>query len=276
MIAFACPWPARPLRDERLREHVVQAEAGAVDRVAGEQRAERELVAIGLGAGERADEPPRGVVRGQRRDRVGARPCTAPSTAWPSALSALAASSASRLRGGERGVVDDDRAAHARRRPRGRPRRAGGPRVISAPDSVVGIAIARAPRPSAAATALATSITRPPPSATTRSSPPWSRAHASAPRPAPGPRRRGTWCAPAAASAPRAAPPRRARWSAAGSPGRRARDGLGGRGPRPKRISALAVAPGEGVRHGRFMIAACAPVAQRRCVARVGFRASHG
>ena len=36
------------LAHERLREHVVQAEAGRVDRVAGQQRAERERVAVGL------------------------------------------------------------------------------------------------------------------------------------------------------------------------------------------------------------------------------------
>src|SRR5215218_1435556 len=75
------------------------------------------------------------------------------------------------------------------------------PRVISAPDSVVGIAIARAPPPSAAAVAFATSITRPPPSATTRPSPPAPRAHASAAFASAGTVPAGTWCTPAAASA---------------------------------------------------------------------------
>ena len=72
--AAASPrWPARAptpgLAHERLREHVVQAEAGRVERVAAEQRAEAERVAVGLAArGNAPGDQPRGLAarRGRR------------------------------------------------------------------------------------------------------------------------------------------------------------------------------------------------------------------
>ena len=57
--------------DERLGEHVVQAEAGGVDHVAGEQGAEGERLAVGLVAAPAGGDQPRGLVGGERRDRVG-------------------------------------------------------------------------------------------------------------------------------------------------------------------------------------------------------------
>ena len=115
MIAFAAPWPATPVADERLRHHVVQPEAGAVDRVAREQRAERELVAVGLGAGERADEPAGRVVRGERRDRV-ARGRARSLDRVAERVERAGRQLGHRLGRRQRRVVDDDRAAHARRR----------------------------------------------------------------------------------------------------------------------------------------------------------------
>ena len=79
---------------ERLGEHVVQAEAGRVDHVAGEQRAERERLAVGLVA---PPSPRRSAARprARRASRPGWRLTVhGASTAWPSALSELAASSA--------------------------------------------------------------------------------------------------------------------------------------------------------------------------------------
>ena len=95
-----------------------------------------------------------------------ARSVHGPSAAWPSALAALAASSRSGWEADSAGSLTTT----AGRRfctPAGAPTACRWIFVISAPDNVVGIAIARPPV--AAATALATSIGRPPPSATTRS-----------------------------------------------------------------------------------------------------------
>src|SRR5215216_3032588 len=59
---------------ERLREHVVQAVEGRVDRVAGQQRGERERVAVGAAAARPgAGDQTRGLERGERRNGVRAR-----------------------------------------------------------------------------------------------------------------------------------------------------------------------------------------------------------
>ena len=72
-------------------------------------------------------------------------------------------------------------------------------RVISAPDSVVGTAIATCVPPEAAASAFAVSITRPPPSATMRSraTAPSRSPASSSTRPAP-----TVWTAPAPSTTP--------------------------------------------------------------------------
>ena len=81
------------LAHQRLRQHVVQPVAGAVERVAREQRAERERVAVGLGPREGAGQEPRGLVR-RRASRPGSRPpCTAPRPRARARSRALAASS---------------------------------------------------------------------------------------------------------------------------------------------------------------------------------------
>ena len=154
MIALAWPWPSAREPHERLREHVVQAVAGRVDHVAGQQRAERERVAVGLLAAasapsSRAPSWAASVATGLASGVHG------PSTAWPSALSALAASSASGCEAESVGVVDHHRAGARSARAGRRPRRGRWMRVISAPDSVVGTAIATCVPPLAAASALA-------------------------------------------------------------------------------------------------------------------------
>ena len=77
---------------ERLRQDVVQAVAAAVDRVARQQRAERELVAVGIvgvaSPMRRAASRPASAGTGEARVVAG------PSAAWPSAFAALAASAA--------------------------------------------------------------------------------------------------------------------------------------------------------------------------------------
>jgi hypothetical protein len=87
------------------------------------------------------------------------------STACASALSALAASSSS---GWEAASAGSQTMSEQRTRgvASSTPSAWRCTRVSSAPESVVGTAIARASGPRAAATALATSTTRPPPSAT--------------------------------------------------------------------------------------------------------------
>ena len=126
---------------ERLREHVVQPVAGRVDHVAGQQRAERERR---RGRARRASER-----ASSRAPSWAASVATGlasgvhgPSTAWPSALSALAASSASGCEADSVGIVDHHpRRARSARAGRRRAARRW-MRVISAPDSVVGTAIA--------------------------------------------------------------------------------------------------------------------------------------
>ena len=169
MIALAGPWPIPAEPHERLREHVVQAVDGRVDRVAGQQRGERERVAVGAaGARPGADDQPRRLERRQRRDRVGARRARALGGV-AERVERAGGQLGLGLGGRQRRVVDHDRRAHVRV-PSGAPAAWRCTRVISAPESVVGIAIARAAPPEAAASAFATSTTRPPPSATIRSS----------------------------------------------------------------------------------------------------------
>ena len=147
---------------QRLGEHVVQAVAGGVDDVARQQGAEGERVAVVLaGASRRAASRAASTGTGEARGVSG------PSIAWPSALAADAASSSagcealragslSTIRGRTRGVAGST------------PRAWRCPRVISAALRVVGMAAPRR-RAWAAASALATSTTRPPPSATSSS-----------------------------------------------------------------------------------------------------------
>ena len=91
-----------------------------------------------------------------------------PSAAWLSALSALAASSGSGCEADSAGSLTTTRGRTVGAR-WSDPRARRWMRVISAPDSVVGTAIATCVPPEAAASALAVSTTRPPPSATMRS-----------------------------------------------------------------------------------------------------------
>ncbi len=130
---------------ERLGEHVVQAVDGRVDRVAGQQR-RRAPARRGPARRSRAEgagDQPRRLERGQRRDRVGARRAR-PLGGVPERVQRARGQLGLRLGGRQRGVVDDDRAGARWRRPRARRRRCRCTRVISAPESVVGIAIARA------------------------------------------------------------------------------------------------------------------------------------
>ena len=190
------PVGGEAVADQRLRHHVVQAEAGAVERVARRAarraRARRERAPPGRSA------PPAGaagVVGDQRGDRVRggrARALERVRQRVERAGDQLLAQAVRR------------RAPDRRRRPRSaragcsprRPRRAGA-RVSSPPRTGWwGPPAPAAPR--AAATALATSITRPPPSATTRSAAAVCSSTAAA---SSGTSPLGTWCTAPAASA---------------------------------------------------------------------------
>ena len=110
---------------ERLREHVVQAVAGRVDDVAGQQRAERERVAVRRrGPGGAPPHARRAWARGRPRrqralDRVAER------------VGRRGGALGLGLRGAERGVVDDD-PGRTRGVAGSTPRAWRWPRVISA------------------------------------------------------------------------------------------------------------------------------------------------
>jgi hypothetical protein len=139
---------------ERLREDVMQPVARAVDRVARQQRAERERVAVRVVriGGERLRDQPRRLTarQGRNRARVDRR----------RALGRVR-ERRERARGEIGRTPGSDVSAPCARRCT---------RVISAALSVVGIAATRGRRPGAraAASAFAVSMTRPPPSATIR------------------------------------------------------------------------------------------------------------
>ena len=92
---------------------MVQAVAGRVDHVAGQERAERERFAVGLLA-QRAREQPRAVVGGERRHRVGERRAR-PLDRVAERVERARGQVGERLRGGEVRVVDHDPRAHGRR-----------------------------------------------------------------------------------------------------------------------------------------------------------------
>ena len=115
------------------------------------------------------DEPDR-LARGQRRDRSRRRSSTGASTAWASALADDAASSETGWEADRSGSLMTI-AARTLRAVASWPAGLRWIRVISAALSVVGIAAARTPS-RVPASALATSTTRPPPSATISSAPP--------------------------------------------------------------------------------------------------------
>ena len=141
--ALAAPWRDAGDAHERLREHVVQAERRSSRSrsppAARRARARR-------GRARRADpaggDQPRGLVRGERRDRVRAhraRPLDGVAERVERARGELRHG----LGGGERRVEDHDRGAHARGGRRRRRAACRCPRVISAPDSVVGTSPSR-------------------------------------------------------------------------------------------------------------------------------------
>ncbi len=101
--------------DEGLGEDVVQAEAGGVDHVAGEQRAERERLAVRLLRRPAGGDQPRGLVGGERGDRVRAHGARA----FDGVAEGVGRARGELLHGlgrGERRVEDHHRGAHARGR----------------------------------------------------------------------------------------------------------------------------------------------------------------
>ena len=113
-----------------------------VERVAGEQRAERERVAVRLVARPAGAQQPRGLVGGERRDRVRvdhARRLDRVAERVERARGELRDG----LGGGERRVEDDDRGAHARRGLVDAAPRAGGRGSSRRPTAWSGTAIAR-------------------------------------------------------------------------------------------------------------------------------------
>ena len=151
--------------DQRLADHVVKGETGRVERVAAEQRPQRERRGVAL---------VRAAGRARRRSarRRGAPPGSRPG--WPAACRATPPRGRARS-SPWRGAALVERGHHPRvgehqpraarvTAPRAVARRQAVEEVISAPERVVGIAPTRPPR--TAAIAFAASITRPPPSAT--------------------------------------------------------------------------------------------------------------
>ena len=153
-----------------------------------------------------------------------------PSAACPSAFAALAARSASGCEADRAGSLTTI-AGRTRGASRGTPAACRWIAVISAPDRVVGSA-ATLRGGSAAARALATSITRPPPSATRSSEPTagLSSAASSSTRPAP-----TSWTLSAAAASCGAAAP--ARWVLSRAYPVPSSAGASASAPRPKRMS---------------------------------------
>ena len=152
--------------DQGLADHVVEAELGGVDRVAAEQRAERQVRALAGGGVlvERGGDQLGAAQRRHHRDRVGER-----RVERVGAVGEGVHRAGPQLRLGlarhRLGVGDHQ--ARPDHRPRTRSSAPAGRRwiaVISAPDIVVGIAATVAPLTEASA--LATSITLPPPRAT--------------------------------------------------------------------------------------------------------------
>ena len=236
---------------ERLADDVVEREQRRVERVGAEDRAERELRRVALGAVgvERLGDQRRAAQRRHRRDRVGERRVERVGAVGERVHRARAQPLLGQADHHRRVGEHDLPGGPARRRPRG-PRAGGGcgssrrPRASSAAPRPGRRGPRRSPSP--------TSITRPPPSATRSPSPTSSisraatslhRARAargeSTPRPRP------------ARPAPRPSP---ARWSAARSRRSRARRGSpatsrdhpGAEVDRP-----LPVAPGELAAHSR-------------------------
>jgi hypothetical protein len=119
-VGLAVPDPGRA--HQRLREHVVEPVAGRVDRVAGEQRAEREALAVGLARpGEGGGDAPRRLERDQRGHRVRA-PCARALGRVAERVERARGQRGHGLRRGELRVVDD----HGRTDPRRVLRRAPG------------------------------------------------------------------------------------------------------------------------------------------------------
>ena len=121
ITALDCPWPTPAKRAKRLREHVMQAVAGAVDRVARQQRGERQRIAVGLGVRIRvharvggADQAG-GLGAGERRDRARA-PRRRPLGGVAQCVGGARGQPGGRLGRAQGRVVDDDRGPHAGQR----------------------------------------------------------------------------------------------------------------------------------------------------------------